>query len=162
MTRRLLWTDDDGADWFVYEASMLRRDGFEIHWARDVTSAVERLSREPFDALIIDQMLPWRSGEAAEKRQIWGGCAILWWLRQQRWPAAVPFPTRIRELSLWDESPHPHNRTIPAIFVSAFYDEMVEQVTRGASAADDALEILAKPVRLDDLQGFLAALPEPK
>ena len=70
MSRRLLWTDDDGADWFVYEAAMLRRAGWEIHWARDVTSAVDRLSAEPFDALIIDQMLPWRRGETRIKEDI--------------------------------------------------------------------------------------------
>ena len=162
MSRRLLWTDDDGADWFVYEASMLSRAGWEIHWARDVTSAVERLSAEPFDALIIDQMLPWRTGEVptAETIQIWGGCTILWWLRQQRCPEAVPFPTRIRELAFWNQQPHPGNRAVPAIFVSAFYDEQVEQVTRSASRADASLEILAKPVRLGDLEHFLAAVPE--
>ncbi|MFT4978129.1 MAG: hypothetical protein ACI8S6_004037 [Myxococcota bacterium] len=162
MSRRLLWTDDDGADWFVYEAHMLAAEGWEICWARDVESAIARLRDERFSAVVLDQMLPWRRGEApaAEAVQIWGGCTVLWWLRQQRWPRAVPFPTRIRDQPFWSSQPLAANLNIPAILVSAFIDEQVEGVTRAASAADTNLEVLAKPVRLSDLQDFLRPIPD--
>ena len=158
--RRLLWTDDDGADWFVYEVHMLAAAGWEVIWAHDVLEAADLLSRQPFDALFLDQMLPWqRSTHQKEALQIWGGCTLLWWLRQGRSPDALPYPERFRRLALWQQAPLPANRTTPVTVVSAFYDEQVEQLTRSAAPQDEGLELLAKPVRLDDLLGFLAALP---
>ena len=48
--RRLLWTDDDGADWFVYEVHMLAAAGWEVIWAHDVLEAADLLSRQPSPA----------------------------------------------------------------------------------------------------------------
>lgn len=159
--RRLLWTDDDGEDWFVYEAHLIAQAGWEIVWAPDVVSAVALLQESRFDALVLDQMLPWqqRSSAPNDTIQIWGGCTVLWWLRRQQWPASAPFPTRIRDLPIWSQRPLPHNQDTPAIFVSAFYDEKIEQVARDASAQDAMLSVLAKPVLIDDLQHFLRQIP---
>jgi len=156
MTRRVLWTDDDGETRFVYEINTMRALGWEVVWAHDAVGAVERLRTERFDALILDQMLPWQRGNPI---QLWGGCVVLWWLRQQTWPPQLPSPIQVQSLPFWSQTPLAGNAEAPAILVSAFYNEEVERISRGASALDQDIEVLAKPVRIDDLEDFLQGIP---
>ena len=106
--KRLLWTDDDGRDWFVYEEHMLRAEGWEVRWARDLDEAAALLAAEPFDALVLDQMLPFtfaNIGAEPHARRLWGGCLLLWWLRQRRWPERAPYPPDIRAHPVWSRAP---------------------------------------------------------
>ena len=162
MTKRLLWTDDDGRERFIYEERMLQRDGWEVHWAEDVEEATKKLSTERFDVVILDQMFPLQrargQGDAAPR--IWGGCLLLWWLRRQCWPADLPYAAAAADYPIWAVQPLPENRSVPAIIISAIYDEQVEQVTAMASDADRDLERLSKPLRFSDLQSFLRTIAE--
>jgi len=159
MTRQLLWTDDDDPFQFVYESHILGRDGWEIRWARDVQEGAALLRDHPFDALVLDQRMPFElaRGQAdPPPLRIWGGCVLLWWLRTQRWPDDAPFAPTIASSPIWQWKPAASNTNIPVIMVSAFYDEEIERIIQSASPGDRDLEILTKPLRLPDLQDFLA------
>ena len=163
MTRRLLWTDDDDPFQFVYETHILQRAGWEIQWARDVQQGAEMLRDARFDALVLDQHMPFDSQHSKEippPLRIWGGCLLLWWLRCQRWPDDAPYAPAISASPIWQWSPSPSNNDLPVIMVSAYYDEEVERIIQSASSIDRDLEILTKPLRLPDLQDFLAPLTE--
>jgi CheY-like chemotaxis protein len=162
MTRRLLWTDDNDPSQFVYESHILRRDGWEIRWAADVQEGAALLRDEPFDALVLDQHMPFDlTHSSADPRPllIWGGCLMLWWLRSQRWPDEAPFAPTIASSPIWSWRPMADNARIPVIMVSAYYDEGVESIIQSASPLDQDLEILTKPLRLPDLQDFLSHIP---
>ena len=158
MTRRLLWTDDDDPFQFVYESHILAQDGWQISWARDVETGAALLRDESFDALVLDQRMPFQLDHAhvdPPELRIWGGCLLLWWLRQQRWPSSAPFAPAISSSPIWQWQPTAHNRSTPVIMVSAYFDEEVEHIIQSASPIDQDLEILTKPLRLTDLQDFL-------
>jgi CheY-like chemotaxis protein len=149
---RLLWTDDDGPDRFMFEYYSLERKGCKVEWAVDVFNALERLSRERFDALLLDQMLPFDKKD--RETTPWGGCEVLRWLRgsPSRPDLAPPLPAH--PSGTWPV-PLEENRQIPVLVISAFYNEQVLAAMRGASKRDRELAISPKPTNIDDIERFL-------
>jgi DNA-binding response OmpR family regulator len=67
MTSRVLLIDDDAR---LYEllASYLSQNGFEVEGARDGSLGIAALAASPFDAVLLDVMMPGMSGLEACKR----------------------------------------------------------------------------------------------
>lgn len=148
---RLLWTDDDGRERFLYEEYVIRDEGWEIAWAEGVSEASRLLAREPFDALILDQMMPYE-GLRQNEFLLWGGCLLLRWLRGAPPPAALELEL---DGGLYASQPLDVNRDIPAFVVSGFYDASVAEAFREASPQDRDLRIMPKPVEVDEVLRFL-------
>lgn len=149
---RLLWVDDDGVRRrFQYEESVLRRT-WSITWAYTVYSAAEKLATEAFNAIILDQTLPFKDHPPND---IWGGCALLWWLSKGGISEAVPRAQTYAELTTL--TPLPGNREAKVCVVSAFDDASVAAQMRTARAD---LMVRPKPIDLDALRQFLGAVPQ--
>lgn len=149
---RILWTDDEPgrfrfAEWELTDA------GWTVEWARDVETAAHKLAREPFDALILDQMLPFEPSDEADR--YWGGCLLLRWLRGAPSPEKATVADARQKEVLGRLSPLPDNTTVPALVVSAFYDEQVVEATRSASRQDREIPFLDKPVDIDEVRRIL-------
>lgn len=149
--RRLLWTDDDGPKHFLYELAELEARGWTVRWARSVTEALRWLCAEPFEALIVDQLLPVAEAEqgVVAERFVWGGALIVAWLRAPEALAALPAPLQALAAPLTAQRPHPENIDLPVQLVSAFDDAEVDALLN--SAALGAPRRIPKPVDLDDL-----------
>jgi len=148
--RRVLWTDDDPPERYEYESYVLSDEGWEVTWAPDVGTAARKLSEERFDALILDQMLPYEGLRAGDP--LWNGCLLLRWLRGKAPPPAVVLDP---EGGLSTLSPSPENRAIPTVVVSAFHDPNVEAAMREASASDQQIPVVPKPIDMTALLDFL-------
>lgn len=151
---RLLWTDDDGRRRFVYEIDLLGDHGWEVHWAESIDDAAGMLRDETWDALIIDQMLPFRRGRKpslTELPNVWGGCVLLWWLRRSTVPPSKLSGSGIEDEPFFGLAPEESNRDIPVVVVSAFHDEEVAEAIGACSPADSAREIIAKPISEEQL-----------
>ncbi len=147
----VLWVDDDDPERFVYERYLLERDGWVVTWARDVAEAADALSRNHFDAMILDQMI---AGNGVEEQSvIWAGCRLLRWLRSsppssQRGKNA-PWP------ALLTIRPDESNRHLPVAILSAYHDADVLRETLAASEQDAKAPFLGKPVKEAELLAFL-------
>ncbi len=160
MKPHVLWVDDDDPERFVYERYCLERDGWKVTWARDVAEAAKALSRERFDAMILDQMI---AGNGVEEQfVIWAGCRLLRWLRGSDPPAAhhredTPWPALQRLV------PHDANKQLPVAILSAYHDADVLRATQGASEQDRKALFLGKPVKEAELLDFLKKVrPRPQ
>ena len=160
MKPHVLWVDDDDPERFVYERYCLERDGWKVTWARAVAEAAKALSRERFDAMILDQMI---AGNGVEEQfVIWAGCRLLRWLRGSDPPAA-----HHREDTPWSALqrlvPHDANKQLPVAILSAYHDADVLRATQGASEQDRKALFLGKPVKEAELLGFLKKVrPRPQ
>lgn len=162
---RLLWVDDDAPGRFMYEAYLVEQAGWELTWATYVLEAAEALCTRPFDALVLDQMCAFH--DARDERavssfqpehQLWSGCFLLRWLRGQPPPESAPWLPHAEKQRLWGLTPLAENRAIPAIVASAFHADAVERAIRSASAQDEQIEFIAKPLSEDALLNFLEAV----
>jgi CheY-like chemotaxis protein len=141
----LLWIDDDGPERFLYEEYVLQGKGWRVVWATSVREALEILSKEGFDAILLDQMLPLNPGPLAPA-DVWSGCLLLYWLRGMLRPSAAP---QVEEPDMFgDISPLLSNRLNKVIIVSAFHDDEVEEAIRTVEAS---ISIVKKPIDLDKL-----------
>ncbi len=152
---RLLWTDDDGPDRFLREAYDLHRAGWTVRWATGVAEAAALLADGPFDALLVDQMLPWEGARGAggppSRPLVWSGCALLWWLRGLGPPPGLP-PAAAGALGgLWSRPPPAAGPGLPAAVVSAFDDPDL----RGALLELHGVPLWTKPVDRRLLMDFL-------
>ena len=155
--RRLLWTDDDGRERFMFECHLLTKGGWIVDWAHDVYEALEKLGASRYGAMLLDQMLPLggRRPEAVPETTPWGGYEVLWRLRRasHRHNKAPPFAPAEGQAG-WPE-PLDGNVGIPVLIISAFYDEDVLAAMRGASVHDRDLVISPKPTNIDEINDFL-------
>jgi DNA-binding NarL/FixJ family response regulator len=145
---RLLWIDDDGSRRrFRYEEAVLSKTWF-IAWAHSVYGAAETLSTSEYQAILLDQSLPFKNQPQTD---IWGGCALLWWLTKPGESLAV-----IPRAQLYEElnalTPLAKNRVAKVCVVSAYDDEGVAAQMR---AARPDLVVRPKPIDLDALRRFL-------
>lgn len=145
---RLLWVDDDGKRRrFKYEEAVLRKT-WSITWAHSVYSAANALASSDYEAIILDQTLPFRDEQPPN--DIWGGCALLFWLsRPEKLPGVPRAPAYEGLLAL---TPRPRNREAKVCVVSAFDDEGVAAQMRGVRSD---LMVRPKPIDLDALRQFL-------
>lgn len=154
---RLLWMDDEGARKFLYEDYKLKQQGWQIDWATSVDEAVHALCTRPYDAILIDQMMP-LGGVGQQYIDVWTGCLLLWWLRRGTPPDVAPPPTLEASSALWEVSPLEANRTTPTICVSAFDDPDIRPVMLAASETEALrVPVLVKPIRFADLLDALEA-----
>lgn len=148
---RVLWTDDDPPERYEYESFVLEDEGWDVVWAPDVSSAARLLAREHFDALILDQMLPYE-GLQPGGDPLWNGCLLLRWLRGKGPPPSLKLDPNG---GLGQLRPATENRDIPTVVVSAFHDPNVEAAMRDASAQDKNLPVVPKPIDMSALLDFL-------
>lgn len=149
---KLLWVDDDGLRGrFKYEERVLKQV-WSIVFAQSVYGAAEALSSSEYDAILLDQTLPFK--DHGPSNDIWGGCALLWWLARSDDRPAMPRDQIYREL--FDLKPLPKNCKARVCVVSAFDDLKV--ATRMREARAD-LVVHPKPIDMDVLQEFLRAVP---
>lgn len=147
---RLLWTDDDAPDRFEYEALVLGEEGWDVIWATSVSEAARLLADQHFDAMLLDQMLPYTGLKHGDP--LWNGALLLRWLRGKGPPSNVTLDPR-GELSML--KPRVENREIPTVVVSAFHDPLVDSAMRDASEQDRALPLAPKPIDVGALIGYL-------
>lgn len=147
---RLLWTDDDAPDRFEYEALVLGEEGWDVVWATSVSEAARLLAEQHFDAMLLDQMLPYTGLKHGDP--LWNGALLLRWLRGKGPPSNVTLDPR-GELSML--KPRVENREIPTVVVSAFHDPLVDSAMRDASEQDRALPLAPKPIDVGALIGYL-------
>ncbi len=154
--RRLLWIDDDGPGRYEYERYLVEREGWSLVWAENVLDAVKHLAAVPFDALVVDQMLPFDIEDRGFPEP-WGGCLVLRWLRGTYPPRHVPRRMVTREGHLGAQPPPlPANVDLHVLVVSAYHNEDVLREMRSASEKDQNLVVASKPLnerRLIDLIG---------
>src|SRR5262245_6447499 len=142
----LLWVDDDAPHRFRYEEIVLRDEyGWSIAWAGCVQSAVTALCARPFEAIVLDQMLPLTANSRAVG--YWGGYALWHWLKACQDP--IPRPPPEHESLFVRHTPLSANGTAPVCIVSAFEDLTVQRAIR---AACPKIAIFAKPLELDELE----------
>jgi len=157
---RLLWIDDEGERKFLFEAYKLRKEGWTVDWAVSVDEATAALAHHPYDAILLDQMMP-LGGKGSHHVDVWTGCLVLWWLRRGHPPEAAPPPSIEASKTLWEAVPLAANRTVEAICVSAFDDDEVVPVIQ-AVAEDGSPEVpmMVKPIRYPELLAALVAIRE--
>lgn len=163
--RRVLWVENDGPSRFVWEERQLHESGWTIAWALTIEQAIDQLAVQSFDAIILDQFLPYTSSDPDARMvvdgppQAWGGCVLLWWLRRMAPPKDLP-----RELGdEWKKrregwpSPLPCNTDISATVASDYdYDEIRKSLQAASlKGLDTELEVLPKPIETDALLAFL-------
>lgn len=147
---RLLWTDDDAPDRFEYEALVLGEEGWDVVWAKSVSEAARLLADQPFDALLLDQMLPYTGLKYGDP--LWNGALLLRWLRGKGPPPNVTLDPKGELNTL---KPRVENREIPTVIVSAFHDPQVDSAMRDASEQDRALPLAPKPIDVGALLSYL-------
>ncbi len=156
LQRKLLWVDDDDKRRFAFEEMLLKRNGLDVQWAHDISSALRRLSGEEFDAVILDQALPFYRKELWERtsrESVWGGCVVLHWLRGKEPPPQAEGAADKKVLRQY--IPKGRNAQVQVLIVSGFFDEELERVTHSASSQDQDLKICPKPLDLNELLGFI-------
>lgn len=151
---RILWVDDDGAERYLYEQLILEAEGWMMQYAIDVGQAAYLLSRESFDAMFLDQMLPY-SG-LVKGDPIWNSCLLLYWLRGGGTPRRVQVDPMA---PLGVLRPLPTNVNLPVAVVSAFHDPALEEALRDASPMDRKILLIPKPIDVGAMLEFLSALP---
>jgi CheY-like chemotaxis protein len=153
---RILWMDDDPKERFIYEKYILtNEDNWEIEWANTVFEGVNALSKTPFKAILLDQMLPPK--ELSEDAEIWGGYYLLCWLRLNKNQLRSALETH-RRLPKWlGDSPSPleSNRDIPVILLSAYHDERVLEETRLMNRKEEKIVYLSKPIEIERVRKHL-------
>jgi CheY-like chemotaxis protein len=151
---RLLWVDDDAPERFQYEATVLLEDyKIEVAWARSVAEAIQLLRTQQYEAIVLDQMLPFSSGSLMT--DYWGGCVVLHWLKRSKYPSAAP---PAEDPSVFIGAPLAANMQAPVCVVSAFNDD---DVHRELQRACERLQIFPKPLDLEMLEEFLDAAIKP-
>jgi|SRR6185295_2999055 len=147
-----MWVDDDTPTRFRYERRLLARQGWNVLWAEDIDSARALLATESFDALIVDQSLPFLKGQTATGIQ--GGYQLLHWIRKGVLPDSYDLPQPNPPAAV--QPPLPINKICPVLFISAFYDSSLHAKLRELSEVDQEIEIVAKPLDPNDLLRFLS------
>jgi hypothetical protein len=150
--RVALWVDDDGPERFPYEEFLLERSGWKVRWASSVAEAMERLRRDCFDAVVLDQFLPLRSSETGHGAGAWGGCLLLYWLRGVPPPAGAPETTALDEDKGGNDPPREENRGVRVVIVSAFFDA---EVAAAISDLPGTVAAFAKPIEVQALIDYL-------
>lgn len=154
MGNRLLWIEDDEPGRFVYEERLLTRQGWVVTWAPSVEDAARSLSKNVYDAILLDQMIA--PVEVRGHLVMWSGCRLLYWLRQSTadppWPQEDPSWWVLHELT-----PLEQNRSCPVTLVSAYRNAALLDATRRASALDHGLKTFAKPIDVDTLLAHLGS-----
>jgi len=81
--KQLLWVDDDNPMRFFSEIEFLEEDcGYQVKLVHNIQDATKQLNERPFDAIIMDQMLPFSEEDRfAGRVSKWGGCFLMAWLR---------------------------------------------------------------------------------
>ncbi|HMV68321.1 MAG TPA: hypothetical protein PKA64_15850 [Myxococcota bacterium] len=154
-SRRLLWGDDEGPERFLYAAMRLQRDGWSITWASSVAAAAELLRSEPFDALVLDQMMPLTSRGGPQ--ELWSGCTMFRWL--QGAPLAIGTPAHITPPEF---APLPANRDLPVAIVSAYRHDDVADAIEEARSPAQPLAWIGKPLNLDLLSRAIRPADRPR
>lgn len=157
--KRLLWVDDDEEGRFSFEKLLLERKGWEGHWVKDIFGALEKLGTEEFDAVILDQALPFKYSNdplKAHRESVWGGCVVLHWLRRQPLPPQAEGAARAKDLKRFQ--PKGDNSLVQVMIVSGFHDEELEKVTRSISPQDEEIQISPKPLDSQDLLAFIGKM----
>ena len=154
---RVVWADDEPKR-MPYEARLIKRAGWELVWATSVIEAGRLLERGVFDALLLDQMMPYY-GSVPDAREVWGGCLLLRWLAGTNAPSHAPTrwgePEKSleRRMRLSDFEPQEPNRSIPVMVLSGYYDE---DVLRAMREVRPDITVHSKPIQLDRVLAFLA------
>lgn len=172
---RLLWVDDDAPGAFPREQRFVSKKGWQLTWAVSQEAALKTLASEPFDALILDQQLPY-GGDSSRldnsgKRLTWSGCMILHWLRDNHLSMEQAPEHVTQHLRSIEQKYRPYisntegsdssdpvvfdNRYIPVMVFSAHYRPEVTDAMRNADAVDKNLSIHTKPIDLEVLRQFL-------
>lgn len=152
---RILWVDDDPKERFIYEEYILvNEDKWTIEWAKSVFEGVNALSKTPFKAIILDQMLPPK--ESGEDAEIWGGYYLLCWLRLHKDKLKNILESHQSHPNWLENSASPleSNRDIPVILVSAYHDETVLEETRSI-AQGDKICYFSKPIEIEGVRNHL-------
>ena len=153
---RLLVVEDDAALGERLRTRLVA-ENYAVDLARDGIDGAHLGATEPYDALILDQMLPF--DPSADTDRYWGGCLLLRWLRGAPSPEKAPVTEARQKDVLGRLRPRVENRELPAMVVSAFYDDQVVEATRNASERDHAIPFLDKPVDVDEVRRLLEQVP---
>ncbi len=153
---RVLWADDEPKR-MPFEARRIKAAGWELVWARSVIEAGQALERMPFQALLLDQMMPYY-GSVPDAREVWGGCLLLRWLAGSNAPAHAPTrwgepdKSAERRQRLTDLSPLAANQGLPVMVLSGYYDDDVLAAMREVRPD---VTVHSKPIQLDRVLAFL-------
>lgn len=142
---RLLWADDDLLRRrFLHSKMKLRRKDWELVTALDVMEAIEKLSQQVFNFILLDQMLPFSRTEP--QTDCWGAARILYWLKGKPQPHGPPPVREIDRLKAL--SPMAGNADAPSMIFSAFDDPAVR---RSIQSLVPDIRMETKPFDPDEL-----------
>jgi hypothetical protein len=149
--KTLLWVDDDGERRFRYERRILAKEGWDVMWAEDINTARLLLSTDDFDALILDQRLPFEKERTPTGVE--GGYLLLHWVRLGILPEQFELPQADNSPEF--EPPKETNRRLQVLFISAYYDEDLQAQMQKLNGEHGQIEITPKPVDPQDLLRFV-------
>jgi CheY-like chemotaxis protein len=150
----LLWIDDDAPERFKHEHRLLSRHGWSVTWATSAMAGAEALRDTSFNAVILDQMLPWKKGTTGtDPEEVWAGCLLFCWLRDRQRPSKAP-PRKDFE-RLYTMAPLATNLAVPVILSSAYFDE---DIMTSLQEIEPHLPELPKPIDCDRLLELVATL----
>jgi CheY-like chemotaxis protein len=147
--RTVLWVDDDGPQRFLYEEFVLTRSNWDTRWANSVEEAMEQLRNYRFDSIIVDQCVPLL--RAGWTEDAWGGCRLLYWLRELYPPPRAPESRVLDNCIVGKNSPLEANRKLRVIVSSAFFDNEIDTVIRSLPGE---VYFLQKPISPDRLKKY--------
>jgi CheY-like chemotaxis protein len=151
LEKRLLWIDDDGARRYPFEVGRIIKTGYAVTWANSGRQAEDSLRAGRFDAVLLDQQLPW---DEHLPSVVWGGVFLLAWLKGLKLPAGVPSAQGFD--ALFGEGKgllEPHQ--CPVLVVSAFHDDAVARERRMLGVPDQ--RFFSKPIDVHQLLSVLRA-----
>lgn len=145
--RNLLWIDDDRPNRFLYETMLLENDGWRVIWAGTATSAAELLSTQPFEAAILDIMLPVDENAAPTSC----GLHVLNWLRQKSVVEPPRHDSEAVEEMLRDRQPLDVNVSVPVVVATAFIGAAI----RGEFDEGSLNSMICKPFSYEEITELL-------
>jgi nucleoside phosphorylase len=148
----VLWVDDDGPGRFEFEIYCLKREGYRIDFAVDVIQAATLLCYRKYDAVLLDNLIPYRYG-SVESIGAWGGYVLYSWLRNSVRSKRAPPTVSLRDLDQLE--PNPLNRGVPVLMCTAFHDDEVWSALQSAKLDNEKLLTAAKPINAHTLARWL-------
>lgn len=155
----IIWVDDDDPNRFIYEQKLIEARQATLVWAHTPEEAAERLAQDAYDAVILDQFMPFNAG--ARDRSPWAGYILLCWLRCLDAPNNIEQEVREAVQHLRDTyTPARLEGETPVLILSAFHDRDVEEAMQLMQSQGGRIPFIPKPADHRQLMSWLQSIEQ--